>query len=158
MRTPMVRILRWGGALAAILLVLGGGIGWLLAGTPGLVGGLLGTALAVVFMGLTAASILIADVATRGRPSIVVFFGTVLGVFFLKLVIFVVLALWLRTQDWLAPGVFGVTAIVAVLGTLVVDFLALRTSRVPYVDVELPAPAVESGSEAGGASSGTPNP
>ena len=78
----MVRILRWGGALAGALLVLGGGIGLLVAGLPGLAGGLVGTALAVVFMGLTAASILIADVVTRGKPSILVFFGTVLGVFF----------------------------------------------------------------------------
>jgi hypothetical protein len=154
----MVRILRWGGALAGILLVLGGGIGWLVAGLPGLAGGLLGTALAVVFMGLTALSMVIADAVTRGQPSILVFFGTVLGVFFVKIIVFVILAIWLRTQDWLAPGVFGVTAIVAVLGTLVVDFLALRTSRVPYVDVELPVPPVETEPNEPGASSGVPNP
>ena len=98
MRSAMLRILRWGGLLALALLVLGGGIGWLVSGPTGLAGGLVGTALAVVFMGLTAASILVADSATKGRPSIVVFFGTVLAVFVVKLVLFVVLAIWFWTR------------------------------------------------------------
>jgi len=128
----VVRSLRWGGVFAAALLIAAGGSGWLVAGLPGLVSGLLGTALAVVFMGLTAASILVASAATRGRPSIVVFFGTVIGTFLVKLVVFVVLAIWLRTQTWLSPTVFAVTAIVAVIGTLVIDVVAMRVTRVPY--------------------------
>lgn len=132
MNAVVVRSLRWGGVFAAALLIAAGGSGWLVAGLPGLVSGLLGTALAVVFMGLTAASILVASAATRGRPSIVVFFGTVIGTFLVKLVVFVVLAIWLRTQTWLSPTVFAVTAIVAVIGTLVIDVVAMRVTRVPY--------------------------
>jgi len=139
MRMMMLRILRWGGLFALALLVIGGALGWWLAGTPGLVSAVVGAGLAVVFMGLTAASILIADAATRGRPSIVVFFGTILAVFAIKIVVFVILAIWLRTQTWLSPGVFGVTAIVAVLGTLLIDFVVTARSRIPVVDVALPS-------------------
>jgi hypothetical protein len=49
-----------------------------------------------------------------------------------------VLSLWLRTQDWIDPGAFGFTAIVAVLGSLVADGVAFQRSRIP-LDVKLPA-------------------
>jgi hypothetical protein len=44
----------------------------------------------------------------------------------------------LRGAHWLNPTIFGFTTIAAVLGTLVVDALALQRGRVPYVDVVLP--------------------
>ncbi len=131
MRPMMLRILRWGGLLAVAMFVIGGWIGWATAGGPGLVSAILGTGLAIVFMALTAASFLIADAVTKGKPSIVVFFGTILGVFAVKVVVFVILTIWLRTQTWLSPSVFGVTAIIAVVGTLVIDFVASARSRIP---------------------------
>ena len=151
MNAMLRRSLAWGGWLALALLIVGGGIGWLVGGPSGLASAAVGTALAVVYMGLTAGSMLIADVATKGRPSIVVFFGTLLGVFAIKVVLFVIVALWLRTQDWLSPGVFGVTAVVAVVGTLGIDVLAMRTSRVPYVEVELPTVPEEPSDPSSGA-------
>jgi len=53
------------------------------------------------------------------------FFGIVLGIWTLKLVLYFVLFLWLRTQDWLAPAVFAWTMLAAVLGSLVLDAVAL---------------------------------
>jgi len=132
----LVRALRWGAILAAAIAVLGAGIGFLVAGLPGLVGGVLGAALAFVFLGLTAASILLAQ--RVAGPMSPLFFGVVLGSWLLKLILFLVVNIWLRGQDWLDPYVFLVAVVVAVIGSLVVDVLAFQRSRVPYVDVELP--------------------
>ncbi|MCS0500693.1 hypothetical protein [Protaetiibacter mangrovi] len=135
----LTRALIWGAIVAAVLAVLGGGIGALVAGTPGLVGGVLGASLAFVFGATTSASILIASRVAGGDMLNPAYFGIVLGTWFLKLVLFFVLSLVLRGQDWLDPAVFAIVAIVAVLASLVVDVVAMVRTRVPYVDVELPA-------------------
>jgi len=136
--TPLLtRSLRYGAVVALAVAVLGGGIGWLVAAGPGLAGGLLGSALAAVFLGLTAASILVAGRVTKGDLTSPGFFGILMGVWMLKLVLFFVLSLWLRTQDWIDPGAFGLTAIGAVLGLLIADVVAFQRSRVP-LDVALP--------------------
>jgi hypothetical protein len=135
----LLRALRDGGVFAAAIAVLGGVIGFVVAGTPGLVGGLLGAALAFVFLGLTALSILLAARLTAGDPGSPLFFGVVLGGWLLKLIAFLAATIWLRGQPWLDPYVFFVTVIVAVLGSLVADVLAFQRSRVPYVsDATLP--------------------
>jgi hypothetical protein len=136
--TPLLtRSLRYGAGVAVVVALVGAGIGWLVAGGPGLAGGLLGAALSAVFLGLTAASILVGGRAAKGDLTSPAFFGILLGVWTLKLVLFFVLSLWLRTQDWIDPGVFGLTAIGAVLGLLVADVVAFQRSRVP-LDVALP--------------------
>jgi hypothetical protein len=133
----LIRSLRYGALVAALVAVLGGGIGVLVAGGPGLAGGLLGAALAAVFLGLTAVSILVAGRVAGGDLTSPAFFGILLGVWMLKLILFFVLSLWLRTQDWIDPGAFALTAIGAVLGLLVADVVAFQRSRVP-LDVDLP--------------------
>jgi len=132
MNAMLVRTLVWGGIFAAVLLVAGGAVGWLLAGQRGLVSAAIATAVAAVFMGLTAISMLVAG--RRGTPSLVALAGAVVGVFLGKMVLFVVLMIWLRTQDWLEPGVFGVTAVIAVVGTLGIDIAVMATSRIPIVE------------------------
>jgi hypothetical protein len=138
--TPILRLaLRYGAIVAAVVAVGGGIIGWLVAGVPGLVGALIGAALAAVYLGLTAGSMLLAGKVTRGDGTSPLFFGIVLGVWLLKLVVFVVVAIWLRGQDWMDPRVFFVAVIVAVLGSLIADLVAYQRARVPYVsDVRLP--------------------
>jgi hypothetical protein len=128
----------WGGGFAAALAVVAGGVGWLVAGTSGLWGGLLGALLAFLFLGLTAASMLLGQRLTVGDPNSPLFYGVVLGSWLLKLIVFFVFMFWLRGQSWIDPWVFFLTVIVAVLGTFVVDVLAFMRSRTPYVDVELP--------------------
>lgn len=130
--------LRWGGVLALVVAVLASAIGVLVAGLPGLWAALLATGLGAVFLGLTAASMILASRLTPNDPTSPVYFGIVLGVFGLKLIVFLVLAIWLRTQTWLDPFVFLGTVVVLVLGSLVVDALAFQRSRVPYADVRLP--------------------
>jgi hypothetical protein len=138
--TPILtRALRYGGVFAGLVAVVAGLVGVIVAGVPGLIGGLLGAALAAVFLGLTAGSMLIAGSVTKGDGGSPVFFGIVLGVWLLKLIVFVVVAILLRGQPWLDPFVFFLAVIVAVLGSLVLDVVAFLRARVPYVsDVVLP--------------------
>lgn len=130
--------LRYGLVLTAILLVAGGGIGYLVAGTPGMLSGVIGGVLTAAFMGLTAGSILLAIRITRGDSTSPAFYGIVLGTLVVKIVVFIVLIVVLRGQEWLQPAVLGVSMLAAVIGSLTVDVLAFVRARVPYVDVELP--------------------
>ncbi|QNO38521.1 hypothetical protein H4J02_05835 [Protaetiibacter sp. SSC-01] len=130
--------LRWGALFATGLAVVAGGIGVLVAGLPGLWGGLLGALLAFAFLALTAGSILLGQRLTVDDPNSPLFYGVVLGAWLVKLIVFFVFMFWLRGQSWLDPWVFFLTVIVAVLGSLVIDALSFVRSRTPYVDVELP--------------------
>jgi hypothetical protein len=136
--TIIARALRYGTILTIAVIVIGSIIGYLLGGVPGWVSALLGAGVTAVFMGLTAASFLVAGRVAHLPDGIVVYYGIILGTFLLKFVIFLVLVFSLRSVHWLNPGIFGFTTIAAVLGTLVVDALALQRGRVPYVDVALP--------------------
>ena len=84
------RILVWAALLAVGLAVVGGVVGLLVAGTPGLVGGLLGAVLSVVFLGLTALSVLVALRVSKGQMISGAFFGIVMGTWLLKFVVFIV--------------------------------------------------------------------
>jgi hypothetical protein len=138
--------LKWPAIVIAILAVAGGVVGYFVSGISGLVSGLLGAAMWLVFLALTSISIHIAIRATRNDPGSPVFFAIVLGSWLLKLVLFVVLSLWLRTQPWVDPTVFFVTVIIAVVGSLVFDVIAFQRARVPYVgDVELPTTVDDDG-------------
>ncbi|MBN9141677.1 MAG: hypothetical protein J0H23_12710 [Micrococcales bacterium] len=130
--------LRWGALFATALAVIAGGVGVLVAGLPGLWGGLLGALLAFAFLALTAGSILLGQRLTVDDPGSPLFYGVVLGAWLVKLIVFFVFMFWLRGQSWLDPWVFFLTVIAAVVGSLVVDVLSFVRSRAPYVDVELP--------------------
>ena len=133
------RALRYGGLVAVVVAVIAGGIGLFVAGVPGLLGGLGGAALAAVFLGLTAVSMLLAGRATKGDSGSPTFFGIVVGVWALKFIVFIAVALLFRGQVAVDPYVFFFAVIAAVLGSLVSDIAAVARSRVPYVsDVNLP--------------------
>ncbi len=151
---PMLtRALRDGTVFAGSVAVVGAIVGVLVAGLPGLWGGLLGGALSAVFLGLTATSILVGGRAAGGDLTSPVFFGVVLGTWVIKLLLFVVLSLWLRTQEWLDGRVFFIVVIVAVLGSLVLDLVAFARTRIPYAsDVMLPGEGDESGGNRRGGS------
>ena len=137
---PVFRLaLRYGAVVAIAVAIAGSVIGWLVSGPPGLFGALVGAGLAAVFLGLTTLSMLIAGRVTKGDPTNPLFFAVVLGTLGVKFLLFLVLAIWLRGQAWIDPGVFAVTAIAAVIGSLIGDALAFSRARVPYVsDVRLP--------------------
>ena len=137
--TPVLTLaLRYGAIFAVAVAIGAGSIGLLVAGTPGLIGGLLGAALSAVFLGLTAGSMLVAGRVAKGDSTNPVFFGIVIGVWLLKLIVFIVVEVLLRGQPWFDPLVFFFAIVVVVIGSLVLDAVAMYRARVPYVDVALP--------------------
>ncbi|MFJ4219172.1 hypothetical protein [Curtobacterium luteum] len=131
------RILVWAGLLALGLAVVGGVVGLLVSGTPGLVGGLLGAVLSVVFLGLTALSVLVALRASKGQMISGAFFGIVMGTWLVKFMLFLVALFLLRDRDWVDFPTLAIVIIVGVVGSLVIDVVAVATARVP-IDVPLP--------------------
>ena len=85
------RILKWGGVLAVAIAVIGGGVGFLTSGSPGLVSALVGTAMSILFMGITAASILLALRVSNDPAAIGAFFGIVMGGWLVKFVVFLII-------------------------------------------------------------------
>jgi hypothetical protein len=130
----MQRILLWGGILAAAVAIVGGVVGWFLAAGAGVASALVGTALAIIFCMLTAASIMLAFKASKGQMVSGAFFGIVLGGWLLKFVLFIVLVFVLGDQEWLHRGVAFGSLVTAVLGSLAIDVAVVATSRQPTVD------------------------
>ncbi|MGN8048535.1 hypothetical protein ACTJKO_02520 [Curtobacterium sp. 22159] len=125
------RILVWAALLAVGLAVVGGVVGLLVAGKPGLVGGLLGAVLSVVFLGLTALSVLVALRVSKGQMISGAFFGIVMGTWLLKFVVFIVVLVLLRDRDWVDFPVLAIVIIIGVVGSLVIDVTAVAKARVP---------------------------
>jgi hypothetical protein len=137
--TPILtRALKYGAIVSVVVALAGGVIGYAVSGTAGVIGALLGAGLSAVFLGLTTVSMLVGGrIAKDGTDP--AFFAVVLGTLGVKFLLFLVFVIWLRGQTWLDPAVFGVTAIVAVIGSLIGDVVAFLRTRVPYVsDVKLP--------------------
>ncbi|QAY58718.1 hypothetical protein ET475_00985 [Microbacterium protaetiae] len=137
--TPVLRTtLVWSAVVTAVLAVAGAVIGFVVAGTPGLFSALAGIVLAALFLGVTGASILIANRWFGDALYVPVFFGIVLGGWLLKFVVFIVVLLVLRGQPWIEPTVFFVAIVAGVVASLVIDVVVLTRMRVPTVTVELP--------------------
>lgn len=136
------RALISGAILAGAIAIIGSIIGYLVAGMPGVISAIAGAGIAMVFLGITSLSIIVAT-----RYEMVIFFAIVMGAWLLKFVIFLVLIFVLKDQPWINTQVLFLSLVVAVLGTLVVDVVVIAKSRMPYVsDVSLPGEQSE-GSE-----------
>lgn len=133
------RILVYGGFLALLIAIVGATAGGIVDGWIGVVSALVGTAMAVVFMGITAGSILLANRFAGQEAAVGAFFGIVLGGWLLKFVVFLVLMVLLRDQPWVSPVVLFLSMIAGVIGSLVVDAVVVLKSRMSYVsDITLP--------------------
>ena len=142
MSSPVLtRALKYGGVLTLFIALAGSLVGSLVAGTPGLVSALVGAGLTAFFMGLTAASILLAGRLAKDEDSSALFFGVVLGAWLLKFVVFITILVLLRNQPFIDPIVMFVSILAAVIGSLTVDVLAFVRAREPYVgEITLPGP------------------
>lgn len=138
--TPILRtVLVWGGIVTGGLAVIGGVIGYLVAGTNGLWSALAGVLIAALFLGITVASILIANRWFGDALYVPIFFGIVLGGWILKFALFLFLLFVLRDQPWVEPVIFFLCLVTSVIASLLVDVLVLLRMRVPHVsDVQLP--------------------
>jgi len=138
--TPILRrTLIVSGLATLVLAVLAGGIGFAVAGEHGLWSGLVGVLLAMLFLGVTAGSILFAN-RWFGDPLYVqFFFAIVLGGWLVKIGLFVVVMLLLGRQPWVAPEVLFLSIVAGVVVSLVIDALVVMRMRLPNVsDIELP--------------------
>lgn len=129
----------YGGAVTFAIAVVGSVVGALVNGLPGMLSALIGAGMGFVFLGLTAASILIADRVTGSDLLSPAYFGIVIGSWMLKFVGFLVLVFTLRDAPFVDGVVLFVTLVIAVIAGLVTDIVAITRARVPYVsDVQLP--------------------
>ena len=119
------RVLAYGGVVAVAIALLGSVVGFLTDGTSGLVSALIGAAMAFLFLGVTAASILAANRIAHGG-------------WLLKFALFLTILILLKDQPWINSVVLLLTVIVAVISSLIVDVVVIARSRQPYVDVTLP--------------------
>ncbi len=133
------RILIGGALLALAIAVVGGIVGFAVDGGRGLLSAVIGSAMALVFLGLTAGSILFANRFQSSPIYPTLFFSVVLGAWLLKFVVFLAVAMVLKEQQWINLVVLFVTVIVGVVGTLVMDMIVITKARVGYVsDAQLP--------------------
>ncbi|TFD24626.1 MULTISPECIES: hypothetical protein [Cryobacterium] len=138
------RILIYGGYVALAIAVVGSVIGYLIDGGTGVISALVGTLMSVVFMGVTAGSILLANRVAGNESAIGAFFGIIMGGWLLKFVVFLVLLVVLQDREWIQPMVLFFCIIAGVVGSLVVDAVVVLKSRMPYVgDVTLPPAPVD---------------
>lgn len=115
------------GVLAAVIF-------FLVDGVSGVTSALLGAGIAAIFLGMTAASVLIAQ-----KYDMVVFFAIVMGAWILKFVLFLVAVVLLKNQPWVSPLALFVALIVGVIVSLVTDVVVVAKSRMPYAsDVKMP--------------------
>ncbi|MBT2485524.1 MULTISPECIES: hypothetical protein [unclassified Microbacterium] len=143
--TPILRrTLIWSAVAAAALAVVAGTVGFLVGQGEGLVSGLLGVLLSVLFLAITGISILVAN-RWYGDPLYVqFFFAIVLGGWLLKLGVFIVVMILLSGQPWLHPMVFFLSIVAGVIMSLVVDVVVLSRMRLPNVsDTTLPTEVPE---------------
>jgi hypothetical protein len=122
-------VLKQGLFLVAAIAILGGGLGLIFAGVAGLVSGLIGATLALVFSSLTAASVYLG-----GKLSLGGFFGVVLGGWIVKLIGFIVLIAALKGASFIAGPVLFFTLVASILGTLVIDSRIVLKSRITVGD------------------------
>jgi len=130
----LTKVLKYTGLLAVLLIVVGGTIGYLAAGSDGLISVLLGTAVALLFSAVTAVSMMIAI-----KFEIAAFFGIVMGAWLLKMVLFIVALVLLRDQSYINTVALFISLVVAIVGTVAIDTLVVTKSRMSYVsDAVLP--------------------
>lgn len=131
-RSVLRRSLGIGAAVGLAVGLVTGLVGLAVAGGPGLASGLVGAVLTIAFLGVTAAGVLAVGRLSRGDGLAAM--GVLMGGWFVKLVVFVVVMLVLRSQPWVVPGVLLVSIIGTVLASLIVDAVVVGTARIPVTD------------------------
>lgn len=128
LKSVMQRVLKLGSLLVLGVTVIGSIVGFLVAGTSGLLAALAGGAAAFAFTALTVLSLLFGSKLNLGG-----FLGIVLGGWLIKVLLFLVLFSSLNKADWLTlsarPVVFFVV-VAAVIGGLVLDTLVVTKARI----------------------------
>lgn len=134
------RVLALSGLLALAIALIGGLIGYLVAGWPGVLSALVGALLAVAFCSLTALSIIVGFKVSRGELVNVGFFGVLLGGMLIKFILFFFVMMTIMQQEWVNGAVIFGAMIAGVMGSLLIDAITIGRARIPVTEV--PAQAV----------------
>jgi hypothetical protein len=114
--------------LTGLIASLGSLAGFIVEGINGVVSALIGAGLAFAFGALTVVSMMI------GRKlSLAGFFGVVMGGWLIKLIGFALLARSLQGAEFINGPVLFLTLVAAILGSLVIDSIAVLSARIPVV-------------------------
>jgi hypothetical protein len=122
------RVLILGSALIAGIALIGGLTGYLIAGNAGLTSALIGAALTLVFVSLTAGSVWIGS-----KLPLAGFFGMVLGGWLVKMIGFALVIGALKNANFINGPVLFFTLVAAILGTLAVDSVLVLKARIPVI-------------------------
>lgn len=120
------RVLLWGTALICAIALVAGILGYTLAGANGLTSALIGAALALVFVSLTALSVWVGAKLSLGG-----FFGVVLGGWIFKLVIFLIIVGVLRHATFINGPTLFFTLVASIFGSLAIDSYVFLKARLP---------------------------
>ena len=120
------RVLKLGALLIAAIAVIGGAIGYAVAGSNGLTSALIGSGLALLFVSMTALS-----VQLGAKLPLAGFFGVVMGGWLIKLVGFIITMALLKSADFINGPVLFFTIVGSVLGALAIDAVVVMRSRIP---------------------------
>jgi hypothetical protein len=127
-KTVFTKVLKIGSLLISAIAVIGSLVGFFTAGVPGLLGALVGAGIALIFVSLTAISVLVGS-----RLSLGGFYGIVLGGWLLKVVIFIGTIAIIKQISGLNRVAIFVTLVASVLGSLAVDAFVVTKSKIPVV-------------------------
>jgi len=127
-QTVFTKVLKLGALLIGSIAVLGSAIGFIAAGLPGLLGALAGAAIALIFVSLTALSVLLGSKLSLGG-----FYGVVLGGWLLKMVLFMIAIAVLKGIEGLNGVAVFATLVASILGSLAVDGFVVTKSKIPAV-------------------------
>jgi hypothetical protein len=115
--------------LTGLIASLGSLAGYFVEGMNGVVSALIGAGLAFAFGALTVVSMII------GRKlSLAGFFGVVMGGWLVKIIGFALLARSLQGAEFINGPVLFLTLVAAILGSLVIDSIAVLSARIPVVE------------------------
>lgn len=113
----------------AALTVVGVGVGLAVSGLAGLWGALLGAGVAVFFSGTTVWVVLRTLHSTPATTAAVV-----MGSWLVKMIVLIAVLALLRGMDFYDRWVFGAVMLIGVIGSALLDYRAVSTGRIPYMD------------------------
>ena len=115
--------------LLGILTVVGVVVGYLVDGTAGVWGALIGVGIALIFSGTTVVSVL-----RTARSSPTTMMAVIMGAWLGKLVVVIVVLVILKQFDFYNPQVLFLVSIAGVIGSAVLDARAVQRGRVGYFE------------------------
>ena len=114
--------------LEVALVVLGSVVGFLVGGTAGIWGALLGAAVTLLFSGTTIWSMLY---TANKSPNATM--AIVMGAWIAKMLVFVIVMAILGHQEFFHKIIFAVIVLIGVIGSALLDMRAVTQGRMPYV-------------------------